>query len=97
MNSDAIWHHTALLWYCDNCNLWWVSEPTGHPYTWLLIRLSEPISDPLWKNRCPAWVVAGPQPSVCPECLAKMVTEPVTRQNPLAASQPPPEVLALFN
>lgn len=97
MNSDAIWNHTAMLWYCDKCNLWWVSEPTDLSHTWVLIRLSEPISDPLWKTRCPAWAVAGPEPSVCPECLHKMVTEPLTRQNGSAIFQPPPEVLALFN
>ena len=97
MDTDAIWNHIALLWYCNKCNLWWVSEPTGQPHTWVLIRLAEPVLDPAWKTRCPGWAITGPDPSICPECLTKMVTQPGKRQRISAIFQPRPEILALFN
>jgi hypothetical protein len=67
------------LWICDSCDTWWGSEPTAAPATWRLYRLAEPAATRLgeWRHHCPSWLVAGPDPSVCPECGLKMAKRPL--------------------
>jgi hypothetical protein len=63
---------TAIaLWVCDGCTLWWISQETEAPQTWRLVPLAEPDS-PRWSSMPSAWIVAGPDPSVCPQCGTSM-------------------------
>ncbi|NJN93352.1 MAG: hypothetical protein HC875_04310 [Anaerolineales bacterium] len=71
MDNDSALNDDLHLWRCDRCKLWWYSEPTA-PNFWRLIRLADPVLDPLWQMRCPGYKVFGPNPSVCPECAATM-------------------------
>lgn len=61
------------LWYCHICKAWWSSQPAEAPETWLLARMVALIPRPVEPlDQHPVWTVAGPDPSVCPECGSKM-------------------------
>jgi hypothetical protein len=72
VNNDSPLNNDLHLWRCDGCKLWWYSEPTAPTNSWRLTRLADPVLDPLWQIRYPAYEVFGLTPSVCPECAATM-------------------------
>jgi hypothetical protein len=80
-----------VLWCCNRCNVWWISQPMGAFQTWRLIPLVELADVPSQRNRPPAWQVCGPDPSVCPECGMTM-----SRQR-LATQEIPTPYVALHN
>lgn len=64
----------TALWCCQQCSIWWGSQLAEEPETWSLFRLHKPLTNPLlWPDEAPAWKIAGPDPSVCPQCGAVMM------------------------
>ena len=66
-------HNGATVWHCRTCASWWCSEPTRDKDTWRLVQLPElKIGAAPWQQVGSEYLVAGPDPSVCPECGTTM-------------------------
>jgi len=66
---------SAALWSCRRCNVGWLSEPAPAPQAWYLYALAKPADGSVVDERGPAWLVSGPDPSICPTCGLRMVQE----------------------
>jgi hypothetical protein len=65
----------AALWSCRTCGVGWLSEPAPAAQTWYLYALANLADEPVVNDSGPAWVVSGPDPSICPTCGLDMVQE----------------------
>lgn len=64
------------FWRCDRCGTRFASERIAEPQTWRLHRLKEAVTPSgYWQSDHPTWKVAGPDPSVCPECMGRMTKQ----------------------
>ena len=60
------------VWDCDNEHMW-LSYPGPHPETWHMEQLHASKSATNMKlDKKSAWLVAGPDASVCPICAMRM-------------------------
>jgi hypothetical protein len=66
---------SAALWSCHRCGAGWISEPAPAAQTWYLYELMQPADRPVVNESGPAWLVSGPDPSICPTCGLRMVQE----------------------
>lgn len=70
-----------LLWTCAHCERWWLSQRVSSS-SWRLVKLAAFSQLPLELGHAPAWLVSGPDPSVCPECGTTMVVQENGRLQP---------------
>jgi hypothetical protein len=66
---------SAAVWSCRTCGVGWLSEEAPAPQAWYLYELAKPADGSLVNAGGPAWVVSGPDPSICPTRGQSMVQE----------------------
>ncbi|MEM8857045.1 MAG: hypothetical protein AAGD96_01905 [Chloroflexota bacterium] len=63
------------IWICENDHCW-LSKPGPEKDTWHLEQLHPPTTGTNMQWDPPSkWLVAGPDPSICPMCAMRMFKE----------------------
>jgi|GEM_PF-1920698 len=58
----------AALWQCDNCGVWWCSQPEVQPTRFMLELPGETLEAFGWEN-FRGWRLGGtPHAATCPDC-----------------------------